>query len=327
MLNIFPIEIVYNILVFVNIKTYSKILLLNKKHYNSFNPSKWNIIDNMKFANHPIPLNYNTYNNYKYNIDWITIIYNKTTIPESVIEIFMIKDKSDNDDISKFNIKLILKYQKLSHDFLLRFYQLCDWKILLSHQNLPQSLIEKIISENELDPIDWYNLLSTQKYNLEFINNNIERINWHWHAVSINKDVITTDILSKYYDNLIWPELTKHGINQDIIEIFIYKLDPISWSNVAYYSQLSNSFILKYISFLNPQILFRTQQLDHTTIIYLVNLQKDIFDIEESWVNIALYQSLDFNFIYTYKNNLSLKYLIRNPKIKRKDLYLIYDKN
>lgn len=326
MLNIFPTEIIYNIFTFLDIKTFSSILLTNKHNYNYLHELKWDIIDIMSSPGHPIPLNYYTYNNYKYCIDWITIIYNKTIIPESVVEIFMIKNKlHDYSDISKFNVKLLLKYQKFSHNFLLQYYHLCDYKTLLSHQNLPQSLINIIVSTNELDQNDWYNLLSTQIYDLNFIDNYIERINWHWHAVSINKDVINTEILSKYYNNLIWPELTKHGINQDILEIFIHKLDRVSWSNVAYYSKLSSDFILKYKSFLNPQILFRTQILEYDTIITLIHSQYNIFDIEESWVNVALYQFLDYDFIQKYKNNLSIKYLIRNPKIKRKDIFLIYN--
>lgn len=325
MLNIFPPEIVNDILKYIDLQTFSNIIQTNKKHneiYYKNKDERWSIIDNIKKPGSPVPLNIETFHNYRYCIDWVTIIYNKMYIPESVIEIFMKQENNDiNESIARFDVKLILKQQKLSANFISKYYNLCGWENLILNQDIPLQLLFKIVSENTLSPTQWHNLLVTQKYDLIFIEQNIQNINWF--AVSCNKDVITTEILLKYYDFLIWPELTKHGINEEIISIFIDKLDIISWNNIAFYSKLSSNFIIKYRNYLNVQILFRTQQLDYDTILYLIKNQ-DEFDNHESWINIALYQSLDYNFIKTYKENLSLTYLVRNPRIKRKDLYTLY---
>lgn len=332
MLNIFPTEIVYSILPWVDLKTYSSIISLNKQHYNTFfsknDPSlKWDIIDLINKRGSPVPLTLDTYFNYRFAIDWITIIYNKIRIPEHVIELFMkngSNTKQDQENIKDtFDIKIILGSQKLSHDFLRKYHELCGWENLIVNQNLPEDLLIKIVSENHLSPTQWYNLWITQKYSIHFIDTYFDFA--VWHAISSNKDVITTDVLNKYYDHLIWPQLTVHGINQEIIEAFIQKLDMISWTNIACFSKLSCDFIIKYRSHLNLQIIFRSQQVNSDTIIYLINLLDD-FDKEESWINIALYQSLDFNFINKFKNELSSKYLIRNPRIKRKDIYNVYSK-
>lgn len=325
MLNTFPNEVFYSIIKWVDLKTFSSILMLNKTHYSILNPCKWDIIDTINKPGSPVPLTIETYNNYKYMIDWITVIYNKIHIPESVIEIFMKKhDHTDqiNKHLSKFDLKILLKYQKLSSSFIVKYYHLCDLETLILEQNIPEELLVKIVSENNLSYSQWHNLLVTQKYSLSFIEKNLNNINWY--AVSCNKDVVTTEILIKYYDNLVWPELTKHGINQELIELFIHKLDNISWTNVAFFSKLSSDFIIKYKQYLNLQIIFRTQELKYDTIYYLLNRQ-DEFDKIESWINIALYQSLDYDFIFTNKHQLELKYLIRNPRIKRKHLFQIFE--
>ena len=329
MLNTFPIEIIHSILQWIDLRTYSEIILLDKLHHNTFfsnnHSIKWETIDIIKKRGSPVPLTLDTYINYKFAIDWITIIYNKINIPENILELFMkgsLLTTNFLDDKDKFDIKIILKSQKLSHDFLRKYHHLCEWENLIVNQNLPEDLLIKIVSENELSPTQWYNLWTTQKYSIDFIDSYLNYI--VWHAVSSNKNVITPEILTKYYDQLVWPQLTTHGLNQDIIEIFIHKLDLISWTNIACFSKLTPEFIIKYHRYLNLQIIFRSQELNTNTIIYLIRLLDD-FDKEESWINIALYQTLDYNFIYNFKNNLSYKYLIRNPRIKRKDIYLIYN--
>lgn len=328
MINRFPNEIIFEILKYTDIKTFSSLLSSNIQNYNLLNPLKWEIIDSMINTGHPVPLNLETYNNFIFTIDWITIIYNKINIPESTIELFMInrsESESESINIHKFDINILLKYQKLSEQFLCKYYHLCDWKVLIIDQKLPIQILEKIISHHysEMFPMHWYNILYHQKYSLEnFIQKyGTEVINWY--AVSCNKDAVTPDILVKYYDYLVWPELTKHGLNEEIIEMFIHKLDPISWSNIAFYSKLSSNFILKYRNSLNSQIILRCQTLNSETLLELLSTQEG-YEKEESWINISLYQSLDYHFIKTHKDNLSIKYLIRNPRIKRKDLFVLY---
>ena len=326
MLNIFPTEIVYSILPWIDLKTYSSIILLDKHHYDTFFSNdkpflKWEIIDLIYKRGSPVPLTLETYFNYRFAIDWVTIIYNKIRIPEHVIELFMKNAEDYIDTRDRFDIKIILKSQNLSHEFLRKYHHLCGWENLIVDQNLPEDLLVDIVSKNELSPTQWYNLWITQKYSIQFIETNIQYA--VWHAISSNKDVITTEVLTKYYDLLVWPQLTVHGINQEIIEVFIQKLDMISWSNIACFSKLTSDFIIKNRRHLNFQIIFRSQKLDSHTITYLINLLDD-FDKEESWINIALYQSLDLNFISKYKNELCPKYLIRNPRIKRRDIYTVY---
>lgn len=319
MINVLPNEILFMIFKYINIKTFSSIILLNKNHFYILNNLKWDIIDIMLKPESPIPLNMETYTNYKYSIDWITIIFNKQIIPESVVEIFM---KHENENLFyKFDVKLLVKYQKFSKEFILKYYKYFQFDDLIMYQNVPEELLENIISQYLLTPVDWYNILINQKYSLQFIDKHIDDI--VWYALSCNKDIVTTDVLLKYYDFLIWPELTKHGINEDILQVFLHKLDPISWSNVAFFSKLSDSFILQHTDHLNLQIIFRSQLLQSDTIIKLVQSQ-DASEQIESWCNIALHQSLDYNFIYQHKHNLQLTYLIRNPRIKRKDLQLVF---
>ena len=72
-----------------------------------------------------------------------------------------------------------------------------------------------------------------------------------WYIISSNKEIISLELIQKYGDRLILHELTKHGVNENIIIHYLPKMDLICWINVSQFTKLSMDFIKKHIDKLN----------------------------------------------------------------------------
>jgi hypothetical protein len=57
---------------------------------------------------------------------------------------------------------------------------------------------------------------------------------------------------------------------------------------------------------------------------YLLTKVIDEYELHEIWSKISLNQCLSLEFIKKYESKLNLLYMIRNPRIKRKYLKLVY---
>lgn len=321
-MNRLPNEIWYDIFKYLDIKNLSILTQLSKFYCNKFIQNKWSLIDIMHNTKSYIPLTKETYLNYFYTIDFDSIIIGKRHIPNNVIHYMCDVENLHSE------LKSICIYQTISDDNLLkRIYKIVEWKILLKYQCLPIDILYDIIANNNISNIDWHNIWSKQKLTFDFIlanENNIE-----WHALSSNKDSISFDLVKKFHDKLIWQEITKHGIHEQIICQFIHKMDFFCWMNISQFTELSEQFIKLYIDKLQPSTIIRFQNLSEN---YLLELKRIYFDleIEEGDVSlfyqlISLHQKLSRDFIKYHKNMLYLRMMIRNKKIARQDLHIVYD--
>jgi hypothetical protein len=318
-LSCLPFEILLNIFKYIDIYALSNLISTNKYFYNKINLNKWELIDNLIDKNFTqIPSNIETFNNYKYIINWTNIILNKKDthkiiIPESVIS--WIPDVHD--------LELISIYQNFSEALIRKLFYKLSWKNLLSHQILPIDIIEIIIFDSNriIDNQDWFNIWSKQPITYNFIQNYEQKV--QWHPVSSNKHCISFELIDKYYDKLIWQEVTKHGINERILIKYIHKFDNICWCNISQFTRLSTEFIKCFLQHLDLNIIFRYQSINEYYIDELINsfnLDSDIY-----FQSISLNQPLGEFFLTKYKNELSLKLLIRNKKILRSHLAKIYN--
>jgi hypothetical protein len=315
-INNIPNEIWFNILQHTDLKTLSSLLCVNNTFKNMIEPVKWDIIDSMHDRGCFVPKNLNTYLQYIYCIDWTTYVYNKINIPDDVI--IQLHDYID--------FAVITTKQKFSETLIRKFFHKIPITNLLMFQNVPIDILTPLIESNipQFFPREyWYYVWKNQKITKDFINKFKQYVDWH--AVSTNKDALSFDIINEFHNELIWPEVTSHGIHESIIEHFLYKMDAFSWKNVAYFSQLSETFILKYIDNLDILALFTSQQMSESLILYLLEKVNNIEDIHDIWGKIALHQQLSMEFISNNKDKLNLVFMIRNPRIKRKFLKLLYN--
>lgn len=314
-----PFDILINILKYIDIYSFSKLSSTNLYFYNILKLNKWKIIDNLLYKNFIyIPKNIDTYNNYKYIINWTSIVLYrkdkyKTIIPENVIS--WISDVHD--------LELISVYQKFSESLIRKIIHKISFKNILANQTIPIDIIQLLIFENNnrIDNQDWFNIWSKQPITFEFIQMFEDKI--QWHPVSSNKNCVCFELIDKYHDKLIWQELTKHGINEHILIKYIHKFDHICWINISQFTKLSINFIKTYIIYLDLNIILKFQILNEYYIdelIHQYNLVSNVY-----FQSISLHQPLGEFFLEKYKYKLPLKLLIRNKKILRTHLVKLYE--
>jgi hypothetical protein len=319
-----PIEIWIDIFKWLNVKSLSNLTCTNRFLKNLIEPNKWRFIDS--FLKHSssgiyIPSTKETFLNYQFYIDWTDIIIKCKSqgkvIPEHVIKWID----------TPYDIEMISYYQKFSDDLVRYYFNKVSWKNLLSNQKVPLDLIDIIIQTHYVGGIDWLNysywyiIWSKQDINFDFIKKHEAEI--QWNPISTNKSAICFELIDLYHEKLIWPEITKHGINEHVIENHLDKMDAFSWRNVSEYTKLSNRFIEKYIDKLDFDRMFRFQDINETL---LFNLIESFTDDEILMYQqpIALNQRLSLQFLRRYKSHLPLRLLIRNHKVLRVDLVSVY---
>lgn len=314
----FPIEILVQILKYIDLRALSKLTCCNKLMYKTISNNKWVFVDNLiDSSDLLIPLTKETYFNYKYYVDWSHIILqNEKTgykIPESVIE--WISDTQD--------LLIISSYQEFSHDLIYKLIDKISCKNLLNNQNLPIDILYSFIDSDTyiLTSADWYTIWTKQTVNYEFIIKYEEYI--QWHPLCGNKSCVSFEFINRYHSKIIWPEFTKHSINEKILELFVDRLDFISWNNISRNTQLSDEFIKKYLLYLDLGCIFRYQTLS----LELLNTLTESFTNDEFvfyFQSICLYQKLTSEFIIKYKDKITIKHLIRNKNIPKAILHSIY---
>lgn len=313
-----PVELWFNIYSYIDIRTLSKMIYANKYFNNVIVSNKWKIVDTIIKSDRviSIPKKEETLISWKYLVDWESIIQdNLDNLDNLRLDDEVLEWLDDNLILSKVSV-----YQKFSEKIIRIVFDKISFKNLLQYQILPLDLIYRIVESIAiLDTIDWYNIWSRQDIDEIFVKKYINNINWY--AVSLNKNVLSYNFINLYSDKLIWQEITKHSLNENIIEKYIDKIDLFCWMNVLN-SKLSSDFIEKYndkiIKNGHINLLLRFQLLNEKL------LEKILNNYDE--VNyISLYQKLSFNFILKYKEKLILKSLIRNKYILKEYLYKIYN--
>jgi hypothetical protein len=290
---------------------------VNQEFAQSIRKCLYEIIDSMK--GEPlltyVPRTTDTFSRFRYIIDFPTILFNKTVLPDDVIIRF-------NEHI---NFEQLAGYQKFSDAMLEQFYKVIPLGTLLHSQVLPIELLERTVTETyqQLDNSHWYNICQYQPLTVSFIEKYLAHIDWY--ALSQNKQAITCDLLNRYYHKLFWPELTKLGVSEEILEQCIDKLDAFAWQNIAYSSKLSTGFIARYFEQLRPSLLVLVTCQELTDEMLEAIMSKCTpEEAQDLWNKIANSQPLSAAFISKHQEHLQLRFLIRNKKIKRKTLQLVY---
>jgi len=310
-----PVELWVNIFKYIDLKTLSSLLCTNKYLKNVITPIKWDIIDSMLEKGCFIPKNLNTLFEYLYCVDWTTYVYNNMEIPEDVIV-----ELQDYIDFSVITTK-----QKFSEKLIRQFFHKIPTINLLKFQKVPLDILMSLINSkiNDFSSEYWWLIWAYQDVSVDFVN--VFKSYVDWYPLSRNKNALSFDMINAFHNELKWHQVTGLGIHESIIEHYIYKMDSFCWKNVAYFSKLSEEFILRHQDKLDTVALFHSQQLSEHLIEYLLKKIHDNDDLIDVWSKISLNQALSMDFILKYKNELNLVFMIRNPNIKRKYLKLIYN--
>ncbi|NDG32040.1 hypothetical protein EB118_18440, partial [bacterium] len=255
-------DVIIRILQYTNLPTLSAFACVSKATYACVQTHKWDIIDHFDHTNY-IPNTHETNINYYLAIDWTTILI-KNKVPQSVLSTVLL-------DIQDIHIACI--HQTLPEDVIRLHLHNLDHSALLCHQQLPLDIVEWIINNKMMNNSDWNALFRTQKcVNVALIQKYRHFVNWR--SVSCNK-YLCGDVITEFYHNLIWPEVTKNGVNQHVLEQVIDLLDPISWTNVSWFSQLSHEFIHKYLALLDIRVILHTQDVPEDIIDSIVHTQPE----------------------------------------------------
>lgn len=312
-----PVEIWFNIFKDISLIELSRLMCVNRYLYKLIQINKWRFIDNLNNDSFElIPKNKNTFENFKYIIDWVGIILNnklnKNYIPDYVIEWV--------DDSQTLEYMCI--YQTFSETTIRKLFDKINWRLLLIYQKkIPLDLITYIVETYDLSVENWNLVWLNENLDLNFITKYIDNVKWH--IISSNKEIISLELIEKYGNRLILQELTKHGINENIVVYYLSKMDMICWTNVSQFTKLSMEFIRLHIDKLNLQFILNYQIIDESFLETLVEKISD-FDKLMFFQAIALNQKLSYNFILKYKSDLYIKNLIRNKHVLRNDLFMIY---
>lgn len=314
-----PVEVWFVILKNVSLIDLSRLICINKYLYNLIKQNKWRLVDNLNEKSFKIiPKTKETFINFKYSIDWVSIILdnkeNKNYIPDYVIE--WIEDKQI--------LEYMCIYQTFSEDTIRKVFSKINWRTLLLYQRkIPLDLIKYLVERYEISSFQMWDLIwLNENLDLNFITKYINNV--RWHVISSNKEIITFDLIEKYGDRLILHEITKHGINEIIIKHYLSKMDMICWTNISQFTKLSMEFIKLHIDKLNLQFILTYQVIDEEFLEILIERLNEL-DKTMFFQSIALNQKLSYNFIQKYKNDLCIQNLIRNKKILRNDIYVTFD--
>jgi hypothetical protein len=307
-----PFEIWLDIIKHTNVRTLSSLLCVNKQVYKALVLNRYELIDAIyKNSNNYeclVPKTKETLKTYSYIIDWTTIVCAKADIPHAIIEEL-------NEHI---DFVAVASYIIFSEELIRKYYHKIPLSILFSVQCVPYDILCQIATQTTLETHDWDNIWKHQAFPIDFVKRHIQHVNWL--MISCNPKALSYDLINEYSDLLIWPEITKHGVAEFIIERYMHKMDIFSWSNACCYSRLSPDFLRKNIGIIDTTFVFHCQELDEELILELIE-QEHEFEQENLWYKAASHQRLSRQFIETHKEKLPTHLLIRNPKIKRNDLY------
>lgn len=333
-----PCEIMLYILKQTDVRTVSVMCCVNTYFYKLMKANKWSIIDSIFVKNNNekyiIPANGKTYKAYRYVIDFhlphVVTRPQRKRLNKSVLETLM----KENG----INMEYIVINFVLAEDFLSIHWEKMSTYNILMYQNLPLNVILSIANkyyENHREHLDyWEAICRCQTLPLYVIDQYLSCINWF--VLSGNKKTLTIDVLKKYSDKVMWAEVTKLGVVEELINEFVESMTrytstalcSICWMNISCYSQLSDEFIRKYINKLNIKFLLVYQNLKPDTIEELIGFATHPMsgiESEQMWDKVSEYQCLSYSFIRKHKGHLKLHKLISNRKISRRDLYTVFE--
>lgn len=127
---------------------------------------------------------------------------------------------------------IVFQYQKLSENFILRYYKRISLLVVLRYCNLPITCLEEIIERENFITDNWDTVCEYQK--------------------------LPEDFIRKYINNLKFKDVLRYQLlSEEFIEFNIGRIENKceEWDIIAEYQFISFSFVKKYSKYLNLHIL------------------------------------------------------------------------
>jgi len=260
-----------------------------------------------------------------------------------------IKEDLIMENLENINLDLLLKNQILEKnillldDFWIKLKEYNLMNILIKHQNLHLDVLNKVLYED----IDWNLLCKYQNLTIDILEKNKDKVNWD---IVSECQFMTLEFIADNKNLINWNELGKNSkiqflLNDAFLELFKeYNL----WSSLIWSKNISNEYVLKNLDKLNKEqildlleirkfsqnelenIISNYENLDglfdsisegqELTLDFIINNFEKL-DIE----NICMYQNINYEFIYKFRNDLSLKKLSYNENLNEDMILKIYE--
>lgn len=321
---VLPIELWLHILEFTDVRTVSKMCCVNMFFNQLVAQHRWEIVDHIISRSDNIeiviPATSETYKAYSYIVDFHNVLLSTQSRKPRLSTDVLYAILEEN----LYDLNVLGQCCTYSEGFISSKWMHMDTEILARCQILPLSLITCLMERYNENPVALARttdmICQHQMIPLWLIDRFPECINWH--ALSQNKETLTVEVIRKYRNKLVWPEVTKHGLVEDYIVEFMNHLTEFCWRNISCYSRLSDDFIIQNRKRLHTQSLLVFQKMQCSTIIQLIAPGGD-----DVWDLASQHQSLTYDFIKKYKRQLNLRKLITNKDISRRHLYNVFKRH
>lgn len=190
----------------------------------------------------------------------------------------MINEISQLNDIYMQNIlDLAIREQVLSEDFIRRYQDKLNWRVISECQTLSEDFIREFKDKVRWDSISWRQILSE-----DFIKEFIDKLDPY---LVCRDQKLSEDFLWQYVDWVNWQSIHNQELSNDFIKTFFDKIDKNDHANLVYKQELSMEVI---------------EKLDKRKV---------------SWKDISRNQNLTEEFIEKYINKLDIHCLALNEKL------------
>ena len=151
----------------------------------------------------------------------------------------MYLEKLSEDFIIKYmnflDIKLISHYQKLSEDFIRKYSDLVDWRNISYFQKLSENFIEEF-----KDRVDWREISSRQTLSEDFIRKFQDKIQQSrsWSEITQYQN-LSEEFMDEFQNKLDWEKLSDYHENRKYgqklsIEFLLRHKDKIDWETYSH---------------------------------------------------------------------------------------------
>ena len=199
-----------------------------------------------------------------------------------------------------FNIELkdIFLKLKMSEEFIEKYSNKSNWKIISQNQVLSEEFIERHIKD-----IDMREIVSNQVLSEEFIERHIKDIDMI--SVGIHQ-VLSEKFIIKYENKFVWDDIEKHQV---LSEEFIERHINGTYIKICKYQTLSEEFILR-----NSNKISLTYLYENKNFILTTKISKE-YHKEINFNQCSKYLNMTDEVISNYINNINWHELINNKKI------------
>jgi len=215
-----------------------------------------------------------------------------------------LKEEQLIEYIENLSIELICIHQKLSFEFIDRFFGILNWDSICRYQKLDRRIL---FNDKFKLLINWRYVSFFQKLDESTVCELESCLDFNALIHSTN---LNSNLIKRFYDRFDWNDLCKYQkLDEECMTMFHEKLD---WSNVCRYQVLSEEFMEKFCLYLDWNYVCEFQYMSEN---FLFSHSEHL-----NWNHICIYQSLSEDFIDQFYSKLNWEYVSKYQKLSKKTI-------